>query len=109
LELAGLEHRKEIQKEKNQGGLRRASARQRGEPTAWVYELRRPVILDCRERVREIVTGSRGPVTVQTFVRGHWKMQACGVGRLHRKHIHIEPYWRGPEEAPIVVRPHVIV
>jgi hypothetical protein len=108
LELSGREHRKKIQKNKNQGGLRRASARQQGEPTAWVYELRRPVVLDCRERVREIVAGSHRPVTVQTFVRGHWKMQACGIGSLHRKHVHIEPYWRGPEEAPIVVRPRVI-
>ncbi len=32
------------------------------------------------------------------IVRGHYRNQAHGPGRRHRKMIWIEPYWKGPEE-----------
>jgi hypothetical protein len=50
----------------------------------------------------------RGRQTVQTLVRGYWKNQPCGPRGTERKFIHIEPYWRGPEDAPIAVRPHIL-
>lgn len=79
----------------------------RGEPRAWSYRLGRPVSLDVREGVRSYLSGDRsGPMSVQVLVCGHRKRQPHGPGGTLRKWIHIEPYWRGPEEAPILVRPH---
>ena len=34
------------------------------------------------------------------------KRQVVGIGRTGRKVIWVEPYWRGPEEAPILTRPY---
>jgi hypothetical protein len=77
------------------------------EPTSWTYVLRRDVSKDVRQHVTDYAAGrTRKPVSVQTLVCGHWRNQAHGVGRLLRKLIHIEPAWRGPEDAPIVVRSH---
>ena len=50
----------------------------------------------------------RSAPSVQTLVRGHWKHQPHGKGRSERKYIFVEPYWRGPEDAPITVRPHAL-
>lgn len=46
------------------------------------------------------------PAMFQSCVRGHYKRQVIGVGRTGRKVIWIEPYWRGPEGAPLLVRPY---
>lgn len=79
----------------------------RGLPKAHTYVLGRAVTLDLREKVCRYTAGeSNTSPTVQTLVRGHYKMQVHGEGRIQRKYIHVEPYWRGPEDAPIVVRPH---
>ncbi len=73
--------------------------------------LRRNVIVDCRDWLDNHLRGdedARRVLSVQTLVRGHWKRQACGVSRSERKFIHVEPYWRGPEDAPIAVRSHIL-
>jgi hypothetical protein len=80
----------------------------RGEPKAWNFQLTRPIKLDVRKEVRAYLSGEGRQVTVQTFVRGHYKYQPCGVGGSQRKWIHVAAYWRGPEDAPIAVRPHVV-
>lgn len=36
------------------------------------------------------------------IVRGHWRWQACGVGRTERRRIWIAPFVKGPEDAPLV-------
>lgn len=78
-------------------------------PSEWCFELRRPVQIDCRPALLEhIETGSRA-AKIQSLVRGHHKRQRCGPGGTQRKWIHIEPYWRGPEDAPIALRPHTLV
>ena len=46
---------------------------------------------------------------VRTRVSGHWRNQPHGVGRLERKLIFIEPFWRGDEDAPISAPKHVVV
>jgi hypothetical protein len=56
-----------------------------------------------RSAVRQTL-GIRSLANIRTLVCGHWKMQAHGTGRKDRKHLHIEPYWRGPEDAPIALR-----
>ena len=76
-------------------------------PKAWTYKLGRPVNLDARDAVHCYVTGEkRGAATVQVLVCGHRKRQPHGPNNSLRKWIHVEPYWKGPEEAPIVVRSH---
>jgi hypothetical protein len=57
------------------------------------------VTIDSRlKRVAEALgKGKRHHVHVASYVRGHHKMQPCGVGRTERKLIWIEPYWRGLE------------
>lgn len=67
----------------------------------------RSITIDCRQAIRDYVEGGgkRGPIRVQTLVRGHWKHQVHGTNRALRKLIHIEPYWKGPEEAKILLRP----
>jgi len=80
--------------------------REQPTPRAWVFELRRDVKVDARAWVREYVAkGGKSP-SVQVLVRGHHKRQPWGKGRTMRKWIHVEPYWRGDEDAPIAVRAH---
>lgn len=74
-----------------------------GQPTTWDFKLCDPVSFDARPALRSYLREGKSP-TVQGIVRGHWKRQPCGENRLGRKMIHVEPYWRGPEDAPIVVR-----
>jgi len=77
------------------------------DPKAWTFTLGRTVQVDCREWVSSYLNDRRGTtVSVQSLVRGHHKRQRCGPGGSARKWIHIEPYWRGPEDAPIAVRSH---
>jgi hypothetical protein len=47
-------------------------------------------------------------ISVRHMVRGHWKMQAYGPDRKDRKHIFVEPYWRGPDLAEVVEREYVL-
>jgi len=72
-----------------------------------VHRLLRDVKVDCRVTIAAYIAGQRrASPTVQTLVRGHFKRVAHGTGRADRKWIHVEPYWRGPEDAPVAVRPH---
>jgi hypothetical protein len=79
------------------------------EPLTRVFQVGKPLKLDCREALTDYIEGKsrKGSApSVQILVIGHWKMQAYGPKNSLRKHIHIEPYWRGPDDAPILVRPH---
>jgi len=87
---------------------RTLNARKGKQPTCRVYLLGRPVKIDCRLAVRQYVehgaARGKGPLTLQLLVPGHFRRQAVGPGRRERKWIRIEPYWRGPEDAPVRVR-----
>jgi len=73
------------------------------------FVLGRPVKVDVRDAVRAYVEGKEtSGHGVRTLVRGHHKRQPCGFKSMERKWIHVEPYWRGPEDAPVVVRPHIL-
>lgn len=50
-----------------------------------------------------------GAMTVRTIVRGHWRNQPYGPGRAERRPVWIAPHLRGPDGAPLVVRPTVRV
>lgn len=81
-----------------------------GPPRHRAIMLGRPMRLDLRAEVARYVAEGRGgsPPTVQSLVRGHYKRQVVGIGRGGRKIIWVEPYWRGPEDAPILARPYQV-
>lgn len=97
--------------------------RRHEEPEHRIVVVGHPLTVDCREAITSYVqTGRyervtsdggsdvrRGPPIVQVLVRGHRKQQVCGVGRLGRKTIFVESYWRGPKDAPILTKPKRIV
>jgi hypothetical protein len=70
-------------------------------------EVNQPVLVDAREVVtRYIATGQAGRIGVRVLVRGHHRNQPCGPKSSLRKRIWIDPFWRGDEEAPVIVHPH---
>jgi hypothetical protein len=89
-------------------GVRSQKRRTDKLPTARVFQITEPVTIDLVSTVREMQThqGKGRLLAIQSLVRGHYKRQVCGTGRTDRKIVFIEPYWRGPEDAPIAVRPH---
>lgn len=84
--------------------------RRTGFPETITFQIRRDIKVDCRQYVSDVCSGraSSAP-TVQSLVKGHTKRQAFGKGNAQRKFIFVEPYWRGPEDAPIALRSHVLV
>lgn len=68
----------------------------------------RPINFRAKPSDSHGATGEGTPPAFQTMVRGHIKRQACGPGSLGRKVVWIEPYWRGPEDAPILARPYLV-
>lgn len=102
IELDQPKHRIEIGE-----GRPQSKRAKRGEPKAWTFQLKREVRVDCREWVVQFLRGGQGVArSLQSLVRGHHKRQPCGPAGKDRKWIHIEPYWRGPDEGPIAVREH---
>lgn len=47
-------------------------------------------------------------VSRRVLVMGHYRNQAHGPGRTLRKLMWIEPFWRGPDAAEVVNRPHLL-
>jgi len=83
--------------------------RVRGLPSEWNFQLCKPVRADVRSAVREFAVGKRGgSLSLQHCVVGHFKWQPHGPNNSLRKWIHVEPYWRGPNDAPIADRDHSI-
>jgi len=78
----------------------------RGPPVCRRFRFVKPVSHDFRKVVRAYSLGEGKKLDVQSFVRGHWKSQPHGPGSSLRKAIFVEPYWRGPEDAPIALRKH---
>jgi len=80
-----------------------------GEPRTRNYVIKNTTTVDCRKEISSyVLKGTSGVPTVQVMVAGHWKMQPYGPNKSLRKAIHIEPYWRGPDDGPILVKPHKI-
>lgn len=79
-----------------------------------LYELGGDVKIDPRLRAGArafCVAGSRPQeweLAKRFVVRGHWKQQAYGPGRAERKMIFVEPYWKGPADAPAVSHAYCI-
>lgn len=77
-------------------------------PRHRVILIGKPMKLDLRQAVVDVASGDRSAPNVQVLVRGHYKRQVIGIGRSARKVVWIEPYWRGPEDAPIMTRPYAV-
>jgi len=74
-----------------------------------IFLLGKSVVLD-RHRYSQsestVKTGQKHEVRVK--VSGHWRNQAHGPKRSERKLIWIQPFWRGPTDAPIKLAPRVL-
>ena len=73
-------------------------------PDFKTWYLGREVKLDNNviEAVRSFSREGGSSPKVQSLVSGHWKRQAHGPARSLRKLVHVEPYWRGPLDAPVI-------
>jgi hypothetical protein len=105
LELRDRSHVRAPRRSRTRAESRRGAA----EPVAQTYVLTRDVVVDCRAEVVRHLRGERTTApAVQVLVRGHWRQQAHGPAWGQRKWMHISPFWRGPEGAPIAVRHHAV-
>jgi hypothetical protein len=60
------------------------------------------IMLRRREQTRE---GTGEKINYRTIVRGHWRRVWCGSGaEKYQRAVYIHPFWRGPENAPIIIR-----
>ncbi|HEY2404618.1 MAG TPA: hypothetical protein VGI10_01375 [Polyangiaceae bacterium] len=102
------QHRKPgTQKQAAKHGTQRHS----GEPnfTEARFLLSAPVSIDLREHVAAASSGrTHSRPKVQFLVRGHWREQVHGAKRALRKRIWIQPFWKGPEDARILLRSHAL-
>lgn len=107
--LFSMQHQNNF-RAKTYGAHEKGEPRDEGPPAHRVVYVGRPLDVDCRPAVRDyIANGPKGrknaPPSLQVLVRGHHRRQVIGVGRLGRKVIWIEPFWRGPKDAPILSHP----
>lgn len=74
------------------------------------YVLSAPVSIDMTKQLRGLFSGEGDDRVYKSrwLVRGHWRMQACGKGRVERKAKWIAPFWKGPEKGLILTRDHVL-
>ena len=60
----------------------------------------RRVVVD--ERLPRTVGEALNPVMVRTLVPSHWQRYRVGAGRAETVWKQKDPYWRGPEDAPVL-------
>lgn len=76
-------------------------------PSYRVFVDTAPVEVDARPALHAYLSGKSSRIpTVRTLVAGHLKMQPYGHENSLRKLIWRQPYWRGPEGAPLAKRTH---
>ena len=74
------------------------------------YVVAKNVEIDLRPQVQQYVEGGKKTstgdrkLTCQFPVRGHWRDQACGPGMAFRRPTWIAPFWKGPQDARILLR-----
>jgi hypothetical protein len=96
----GFSHKRHVAKQ----------GRRSGPPEQRVFQVGRPINLDCRDAIQEYIEGERTAreLKVQSLTRGYFRQQPHGPKFSLRRKQWIQPHWRGPADAPILVRPHVI-
>ena len=93
---------------REQGVGRKSEKRPTGKPSAWTFELRRDIKVDCRGWVKDYIASKGTSPSVRSLTRGHQKRQRYGPKGALRKWIHVEPYWRGPLDGPVAVKSHKV-
>lgn len=104
--MTGFERDATIQKS---SGLKKVKGKRKVVDRPTVYRIPDKVTHDFRHFVYEYSNNRGNKITLRSLVTGHWKNQPYGEGRSFRKRIFVEPYWRGPEDGQLAVRPHVLV
>jgi len=64
-------------------------------------------VIDRSEHISTKNGDSGQKMNYRELIPGHWKMQPYGPNNSLRKYIHIDPYWRGPKDAPIKYTHHI--
>lgn len=84
--------------------------RENSEPRIRTYHLGSTPSIDCREHVAHYMRTGRtgGALNVQVMTAGHWRNVPHGPQSSLRRVQWIEPYWRGPDDAPILVKPTML-
>lgn len=63
----------------------------------------------AQKTLQSAPTTNSAPLAMRYSVRGHWRNQPHGPARTLRKLTWIQPYWKGPEDAPVAPTPtHVV-
>lgn len=68
------------------------------------FELRSAITVDVRPAIHGYVERGGSSPKVQSLVAGHWKVVHYGKGHRYSKAKHVEAYWRGPLDGPVVSR-----
>lgn len=71
--------------------------------TVMVIDLRREVA----ERQARVEAARSSPRHSRWIVSGHWRQQPCGPKLSQRRRIYIEPHYKGPVDAPLVLKEKV--
>ena len=67
------------------------------------------IVLSREERMMyENIKQGLWKLSYRFIVQGHWRNQAYGPDRKSRRHIFIEPYWKGPEIGTEINNPHLV-
>jgi hypothetical protein len=95
----------EYWKKRSEPHRRRQSS---GQPRVRLFQLTTTVEHDFRPQVQAFARGERKSSVLfsQHIVSGHFKRQAHGPNRSLRKVIWVQPYPRGPKDAPFTQRTH---
>ncbi len=85
----------------------------KNEPVLRTYELRAPIKIDCRDTVKQYIDHGApqkgSSPTVQSFIAGFYRRPPHGIEKGLPKTVWVHPHVRGPKDAPIAVRPHIVI
>lgn len=89
----------------------RFSKRKNSRPEVRIYEMGKPVKIDCRPIVLSYLAGegTGKALSKQIYVGNYFRWQPYGPRNSLRRWQLIEGHWKGPEDAPIAVRSHVMM
>jgi len=74
-----------------------------------MYLVGHSIVLSREEKIMyENLSKGLWKLSFRFVVQGHWRNQAFGKGMSERKHIFIDPFWKGPSYAEMVNNPHLV-
>ena len=66
------------------------------------------ILLTPPKNYKPLNIGSGSKIDVRFLVMGHYRNQAYGKNMSERKRIWIQPFWKGPDLAEVVSKPHKV-